>query len=70
VSDLSVDVENGAVSVYFVDIDREISLPDAGALAVSLDGIEALFLGPTSLTEEVLGEVLHGASDGWGQPET
>jgi hypothetical protein len=70
VSDLSVDVENGALSVYFVDIDREVSLPDADALAASLDGFEALFLGPTSLTEEVLDEVLHGAGDGWGQPET
>jgi hypothetical protein len=70
VSDLSVDVENGALSVYFVDIDREVSLPDADALAASLDGFEALFFGPTSLTEEVLDEVLRGASDGWGQPET
>ncbi len=65
--ELSVTVDQGAVVVYVMDRNTEVSLPDAVTLTAWLDANEGLFLDRPSMAAELFDDLLTGRVDQWGR---
>jgi hypothetical protein len=62
---LSVGVEGDAISVFLVDDDVELLLPDPGALVEWLDANEALFFRRRDLPVETFEEIMRARLVEW-----
>ena len=65
--ELSVTVDRGAVVVYVMDRNAEVSLADAATLTAWLDANEGLFLDRPSMAAELFDDLLSGRIDQWGR---
>ena len=59
-SELSVSVDGGRISVYLIERDQDVALPDVDARDVWLEANEARFTGHRSVTSEFLDDLTRG----------
>jgi hypothetical protein len=65
--ELPVNVDRGAVVVYVMDRDTEVSLGSAAALTAWLDANEGLFVSRPTMAAELFDDLLTGRIAEWGR---